>query len=114
MAIVGITFSPIASERASRSMVSPLSPASSYMLSASVRGMPISMSWMVTRSPRLRFLASRTCRIVATSSFKRMSRVTLSSSLIGTRVFTPGLSITPQVSPRSRALPRATSTVVPG
>ena len=60
------------------------------------------------------FLASHTCRTRAPGSLIRMSRVTRSSSDMGSREYTPGVSITSSVVPRSRASPRVTSTVVPG
>ncbi len=113
-ATVETTSMPSSADSRSTSIRNPRAAASSAMLSARVKGTPASASWAASRSPRRRFFASHTWRQTYSGSFRRMSRVTCSSSDMGSRLFVPGVSRTCHRPPEISAEPLVTSTVVPG
>ena len=79
-----------------------------------MKGSPISISWRAISSPLLRFLLSITRIIARGSSNIRMLRVTISSSDMGMRLLTPGVS-TIKAGWRLRVVrAEVSSTVVPG
>jgi hypothetical protein len=115
VAVDALTRTPTSSRSsASRSTRTPRARASSSMFRSRQKGMPSSAIWSVSKSVRLRPFASPTWTSASCGSRRRMSRVTDSSSLIGTRLCVPGVSTTSHTWSPKRARPRVTSTVVPG
>ena len=114
VAMVGTTSIPSTADNLATSISHPLLRASSIMLSASENGSLISAICRDIRRALLKFFVSATCIMRSAFSLNNISLVTLSSSDIGTRLFTPGVSITVCLSPPMTAFPLLTSTVVPG
>ncbi len=113
-ATVSTTRTPRRSCNSSQSMRTPRSRASSIMLRSSVKGTPISASCVDRINARRKFLASATCRTAPGRSRSKMLRVTSSSSDIGSKLLTPGVSMTSICRAPIVALPRVIVTVVPG
>jgi len=94
MATVSTTGTESSSDSPLVSISMPRAWASSIMFSTRTIGRRNSASWEATSKVRRRFFASATWTITSGFSASRISHVTLSSSDCGTRLLTPGVSMT--------------------